>query len=152
MSFNKSAEVVQEVSGGRMNISVTDDDSFTAPRQNEAIGEYGLVQAVLREAIRDYQKFAAHQTRREARLFREVDQWFLEDDGKWDFSFINVCQILNLEPTYIRTGLRVWCNRNVKQTAGLRPEVRDSSHVATRGRPRGIARNRSYRDGARGFV
>jgi hypothetical protein len=70
-----------------------------------------LADAVLREAIREYQKFARYQSRRGVKLFRDVDQWFSADDRDSCFSFINICQILDLEPTYIRTGLKMWRER-----------------------------------------
>ena len=81
-------------------------------RRQEIIGEYVLTDALLREAIREYQKFAGYKSRRGAKLFREVDQWFSTDDRESCFSFINVCRILDLEPTYIRTGLKMWRERN----------------------------------------
>jgi hypothetical protein len=84
------------------------------------MGEYVLVEAVLWQAIREYQKFADSRTRRETRLFKELDQWFLENDHKWDFSFVNLCEILNLEPAYIRAGLKMWRERNIKQSEALR--------------------------------
>ena len=113
MSFDRSAEVVREIRNGRVNVSPS-DDSFNAPRRI-VVGEYVLVGAILGQAIREYQKFAGDRTRRGTRLFREIDQWFLEDDRKWDFSFLNICQILDLEPTYIRAGLKMWRNRNIKK-------------------------------------
>jgi hypothetical protein len=114
MRFNDSVDVVQGISGVRFNVRVADHD----PRVNsQMMAEYSLVEAVLREAIREYQKFAGQQGRRSSRLFREVHAWFLEDDRKWDFSFINVCQILDLEPGYIRTGLKMWSDRNVRPDA-----------------------------------
>jgi hypothetical protein len=120
MSFNKSTEVVQRVAGGRFNVPVAEDYCFfQAPRRIDGMGEYVLVEAILREAIREYQKFAGQRTRRGARLFREVDQWFLDDDQKWDFSFVNVCQILDLEPAYIRAGLKTWWDRNIAQNSKL---------------------------------
>jgi hypothetical protein len=81
------------------------------PRHGEIKGEYVLADAVLREAIREYQKFARYQSRRGVKLFRDVDQWFLADDRDSCFSFINICQVLDLEPTYIRTGLNMWRER-----------------------------------------
>ena len=114
MSFNSGGDMLQRISGGRFNVPVADDDLRANSRM---MAEYGLVEAVLREAIREYQKFAGQQGRRGSRLFREVHEWFLEDDRKWDFSFINVCQILDLEPGYIRTGLKMWSDRNVRQAA-----------------------------------
>ena len=113
MSFSRGADVLQRAGGGRFTVQVANDELWDQSRPQEVMGEYGLVEAVLREAIREYQKFAGHRGRRGSRLFREVHEWFLQDDRKWNFSFINVCQILDLEPTYIRTGLRIWSERNV---------------------------------------
>lgn len=129
MSFNSGADMLQRISGGRFNVPVADDDLRANSRM---MAEYGLVEAVLREAIREYQKFAGQQGRRGSRLFREVHEWFLEDDRKWDFSFINVCQILDLEPGYIRTGLKMWSDRNVRQDAAQ--ELRKASTRRTRRR------------------
>jgi hypothetical protein len=81
------------------------------PRHGEIKGEHVLADAVLREAIREYQKFARYQSRRAVKLFSDVDQWFSADDRDSCFSFINICQILDLEPTYIRTGLKMWRER-----------------------------------------
>jgi hypothetical protein len=108
--MNFYGQDVMHRNGGRFHVPI--DDSATS-RPQEMMAEYGLVEAVLREAIREYQKCAGQRGRRSSRLFREVHQWFSEDDRKWDFSFINVCQILDLEPTYIRTGLKIWSDRNV---------------------------------------
>jgi hypothetical protein len=115
MRFHGSADEMEQITGGRWDGPVAVLGSSHVSRQQELMGEYVLVEAILREAIREYQKFAGQQGRRSVRLFREVHQWFLADDPEWDFSFINVCQILNLEPTYIRTGLKMWRDRNVKE-------------------------------------
>jgi len=55
-----------------------------------------LTDALLRKAIREHQKFAGYKSRRGAKLFREVDQWFSAAELESCFSFINVCRILNL--------------------------------------------------------
>ena len=80
-------------------------------RRMEVMGEFILVQAILREAIRTYQKYAVKKGHRASRLFREVNEWFSSEDPQWFFSFVNVCDILGLEPTYIRTGLKLWRER-----------------------------------------
>ena len=86
----------------------------------EQMGEYVLAQAVLWQAIREYQQLAGKRTRREARMFQEIDQWFLMDDEKWDFSFVNLCQILDLEPACIRAGLRRWREGDENDHEGVR--------------------------------
>jgi hypothetical protein len=75
------------------------------------MGELELAEAVLRHAIHEYQKFAGLRSRRGRQWFREVDSWFWADDRHWYFSFINLCEILDLEPAYIRMGLKVWRER-----------------------------------------
>ena len=102
---------VQDISWRPLTLPLTAQASSNPLRRQEIIGEYVLTDALVREAIREYQKFAGYKSRRGAKLFREVDQWFSADDREF-FSFINVCRILDLEPTYIRTGLKMWRERN----------------------------------------
>ena len=83
-------------------------------RRMEVMGEFILVQAILREAIRTYQKYALKKGTRASRLFRDVNEWFSSDERRWFFSFVNVCDTLGLEPTYIRTGLRLWRERKLQ--------------------------------------
>ncbi len=108
---------VQDISWRALNLPLTARASLNPLQRQEIIGEYVLTNALLREAIREVQKFAGYKSRRGAKLFREVDQWFSADDCESCFSFINVCRILDLEPTYIRTGLKMWRERvsNIKQ-------------------------------------
>ena len=131
MRFHNGVEELTYHARGQSDLSAAIEESFDRGRWREGLGEYALVEAVLRAAIYEYQKFAGHRTRREARLFREVHQWFLADDGAWDFSFINVCQILDIEPSYIRSGLKLWRERNVQQNGDL-----DAEDFTARGRCR----------------
>ncbi len=73
--------------------------------------ELELVHAMLRDAIQSYQKFAFAKGGRSASAYREAEEWIFSDDWRWPFSFLNVCEILDLAPTYIRTGLRLWRGR-----------------------------------------
>jgi hypothetical protein len=73
--------------------------------------EYRLLWAILQEAIVTYMKYAPATGRRGQRLFREAEEWIMKDDDLWLYSFPNVCQILDLDPDYIRTGLKRWRSR-----------------------------------------
>jgi hypothetical protein len=70
--------------------------------------ERTLLLAVLEDGIRCYQEnlFAAGGKRRT--LFDEAQDWLLSDNADWFCSFVSICTLLDLEPNYIRRGLRQW--------------------------------------------
>jgi hypothetical protein len=80
-------------------------------RLREVMGEFELVRATLDDAIHTYRRYAFAKGRRAQRLFREVDEWISADDWSWPFSFVNICEVLDLDPDYIRTGLKLWRER-----------------------------------------
>jgi hypothetical protein len=108
-------------------------------RRMEVMGEFILVQAILREAIRTYQKYAVKKGTRATRLFRDVNEWFSSDDRQWFFSFVNVCDTLGLEPTYIRTGLKLWRERKLQ--SGMAPIIPQYQPVFRNSRGRSVAMN-----------
>ena len=70
--------------------------------------ERTLLLAVLEDGIRCFQEnlFAISGKRRT--LFDEAQEWLFSDDADWFCSFVSLCTLLNLEPNYIRRGLREW--------------------------------------------
>ena len=64
-----------------------------------------LMLAVLEDAIECFQKYAGARDGKRERLFLEAEEWILERDSDWPFSFENICDILDLDPNYIRRGL-----------------------------------------------
>lgn len=78
--------------------------------------ERTLLLAVLEDGIRCYQEnmFAVNGKRRT--LFDEAKEWLFSDDANWFCSFVSICTLLNLEPNYIRRGLRDWEARARKTT------------------------------------
>src|SRR5262249_41860813 len=63
--------------------------------------ELALLSAVLREAVDTL--LAGSTGRRTA--FREARDWFLSDDVCWPFSFLRICDALDLEPEAVRARL-----------------------------------------------
>src|SRR6476659_6578674 len=47
-------------------------------------------------------------------LFEEARDWLFSDETGWFCSFVSICTLLNLEPNYIRRGLRQWEARTRK--------------------------------------
>ena len=70
--------------------------------------ECRLLWAVLENAVDTYMKNATATSRRGKRLFREAEEWIMQDDPTWLCSFISICHVLGLDPGYLRLGLRRW--------------------------------------------
>lgn len=70
--------------------------------------EKRLMLAVMEDAIATFQKSVYGATRRQRRLLRETEEWIDSADTRWPFSFENICAALDIESTYLRTGLKHW--------------------------------------------
>ena len=83
---------------------------FTGLRQKGFVeGEKRLMAAVLADAVEVYMKQASNTEPRGHQLFLDAEAWISEDKpGPWFFSFSNICDLLGLEPEYIRRGLLEW--------------------------------------------
>lgn len=67
--------------------------------------------AVLQDALRYYQQGAGATGRRARMLYEDAADWFASSDSTEPFSFVNVCDALDLDPHYIRSGLQRWRDR-----------------------------------------
>lgn len=63
--------------------------------------------AVLDFAVSDFQKCISSRDRTERLLFSKAEHWLMEESN-WLFSFNNICEVLGLDPQYIRQGLIRW--------------------------------------------
>lgn len=81
--------------------------------------EQDLMTAVLDEAIADYQRYAAGGSKRNMRRFTEVEAWFFQDNTEWVFSCVNCCEVLGIEPAYLRRGMLRWKENKLPETPAL---------------------------------
>ncbi len=93
-------------------------------KKNDSRGERKLILAVLEDAIDCFQKYAHTNDLRGRELFREAFEWIMSCDKRWLFSFENICQIIDLNPDYIREGLKKWRTRESRagQAEGISSE------------------------------
>ena len=70
--------------------------------------EKRLMLAVMEDAVGTFQKYVWARDRAGQRLLAEVEEWFESHDGEWPYSFVNICQALNLDVDFMRDGLRRW--------------------------------------------
>ncbi len=98
---------------------------FEAMRRKHLLeGEKRLILSVLEDAIECYMKCIDSATNKGQRLFRDAEEWINLEDKRWVFSFDNVCEMLDINPEYMRTGLLRWKGQKVGQIAALREAER----------------------------
>ena len=74
-------------------------------KKDTLTGEERLMLAVLEHAIEYFQKYVLAKNESEKKLFQEAEEWILNKDGDWLYSFENICEVLGLHPDYMRQGL-----------------------------------------------
>ena len=86
------------------------------PRNAMLSGIKGLLLAVLEDGIHAFQDHFGARNGKKRRLFEEAEAWIFSNEDDWIFSFSSVCAQLNLDPDYLRRGLRQWQARQAEAT------------------------------------
>ena len=123
---------MQDRSGGLFEPDVLLPTQFASYFRKE-VGfdrERRLMLAVLEDAIDCFQKYAHTNDARGKVLFDESWDWIMSDDTRWLFSFENICQIVDMNPSYIRRGLRSWRADNAVAPCAQQTSV---GHLAAQG-------------------
>ncbi|MBI3301067.1 MAG: hypothetical protein HYZ72_03170 [Deltaproteobacteria bacterium] len=94
---------------------------FAALKQKaRACGERRLMVAILEDAVECFQKHLWATDNRSRQLRAEAERWFLSDDDSWPFSFVSICDALDLHPAFLRRGLLAWkAQQLARRQAGL---------------------------------
>ena len=94
--------------------------------------------ALLEDALRCVEKYLRTDGRKGGWLYRDTDRWiFARDDGQF-FSFASVCDLLEIDPEYLRKGIRQW-----KQKFAAGKNLGPPQAALLAARPRVYARRRS---------
>src|SRR5947207_8558966 len=64
-----------------------------------------LAAGVLKQAAQDLRRFHGATSTIKRELYLDACRWVISDDCSWPFSFLNVCQVLNLAPESLRQEL-----------------------------------------------
>ena len=90
------------------------DDLFKkSVREREEV----LMLAVLEDAVACFQKYVHAKDSKGRALFRDAEEWILETNSDWIFSFENICEILGINPSYLREGLMEWKGKELTPSA-----------------------------------
>ena len=89
--------------------------------------EKRLQVAALADAVLTFHRWAGNGGPRARHLFAEVEAWFASHESHGPFTFITICDSLQLDPGYIRRGLGHWRARQ-EVMANRRRRLRRESH------------------------
>jgi hypothetical protein len=64
-----------------------------------------LADGVLKQVAQDLRRFHAAPSAIERELYLDAYRWVMSDDSTWPFSFLSVCESLNLVPEDVRHDL-----------------------------------------------
>ena len=81
-------------------MNAAEDYLFETSRKDLAAG-------VLKQAAHDLRRFHGATTAVERELYLDAYRWVRSDDCSWPFSFLNVCQLVDLAPDIVRLELLV---------------------------------------------
>ncbi len=76
-------------------MNAADDYHFETSRKDLATG-------ILKQAALDLRRFHDATSGVEREFYLDAYGWVMSDDCSWPFSFLNVCQALNLAPETVR--------------------------------------------------
>ena len=61
-----------------------------------------LADGILKQAALDLRRFHGATSAVEREFYLDAYRWVMSEDCSWPFSFLNVCQLLNLAPETVR--------------------------------------------------
>jgi hypothetical protein len=73
--------------------------------RGKLIPERRLMVAVLQDAVECIAKHRFAKSGRRQRLFNEVRQWLLSEQADWPYSFVRICEVLDLDADAVRREL-----------------------------------------------
>ena len=76
-------------------MNAVDDYQFETSRKD-------LAAEILKQAGLDLRRFHDAASEIEREFYLDAYRWVISDDCSWPFSFLNVCQVLNLAPETVR--------------------------------------------------
>jgi hypothetical protein len=89
--------------------------------------ERDLMLAILEEALNDYQRCFRARDNKGRKRFADARAWIMNTNSEWIFSFINCCEVLGIEPDYLRQGVRLWRQTKRPRLASVPVTSRDKN-------------------------
>jgi len=92
----------------------------TFRRSEHLAPEKALIAAILEDALHEYRKYDRARGLKDKQRFREVEKWIMHRGNDWIFCFDNVCELLGLDPDYVRRGICRTHGKHAEQSDQIR--------------------------------
>ncbi len=102
-------------------------DSF--PRKALWQPEKELMYAILEDAVGCFQNYLFARDKKGKRLFLDAETWINGEEGESVLSFDNVCEELDLDPEFLRSGLRRWKQKKLAEVTAAEKDRRESKRT-----------------------
>lgn len=106
---------------------LSDEFLSTFRRKSPLEPEKVLMLAILEDAVNCFQDNLGATCKRKKTLHAEAEEWILDDDRAYFFSFGNVCEALGYDTQYVRSGLIRWKHSALRQPAKKDQAIRLAS-------------------------
>lgn len=100
---------------------ISDQYFATLHRKTHLEPEKRIMLAVLEDGVACFQKHIFARNGKRKALFREAEDWFLEENSDQLFSFESICEAFEINPKYLRKGLLQWKQMRLKE--GLKTKI-----------------------------
>jgi hypothetical protein len=111
---------MQEKIGSFEADTIVSEQFFDAYRSTHLEPERALLSAILEDAVHCLEKYRAAQDRVGKERFRDAESWVMKTGNDWIFSFDNVCELLGLDPRYVRQGVKTRLDKTAKRATPQR--------------------------------
>jgi hypothetical protein len=71
-------------------------------------GEKMIRYRMLRDAIREFRRYAFATGKRGLKAYQETYDWLITNDYEWPYSFVNLCEVFSLDVEAVRAALLRW--------------------------------------------
>jgi hypothetical protein len=91
--------------------------------------EKELMYAILEDAVGCFQNYLFARDKKGKRLFLDAETWINGEEGESVLSFDNVCEELDIDPEFLRSGLRRWKQKKLAEVTAAEKDRRESKRT-----------------------
>ena len=99
----------------------------------EPSASFKLAIAVLEQAVEDLRKYRSARSAEPQRLYMQAHRWVSSNDRRWPYSFLNVCDMLNVSYEPMRTKLLEFGLAPWKEAASAESTLEDLADMIVSG-------------------